>query len=309
MTITQIQYLVAVYRQKSFSAAAKICGVTQPTLSMQIQKLEEELGILIFDRSKKPMLTTEIGEIIVSQGLELLAVSKKITDAVLDFKGELAGELRVAIIPTIAPYLTPFFLPEIVKDPKISIKIEERKTEDIVKSLERDEIDVGILALSGQFSGIIETPIYSEKMLVYCSPGHSLLNKTTLEPEDLEGKDIWMLNQGHCWRNQALKACETLNLTFDKNLSYESGSLDTLIRMVELHKGYTLIPEMCTHYFNEDQMENVRYFNQSQPGRTVGIAVKHTFLKQKLIQHLKDSIIKSVPKRLIDNSVQNIDIY
>ena len=309
MTITQIQYLVAVYREKSFSAAAKTCGVTQPTLSMQVQKLEEELGILIFDRSKKPMLTTEIGEIIVKEGQNLLAVSKKINDAVLDFKGELAGELRIAIIPTVAPYLTPFFLPEIVKDPKLQIKIEERKTEDIIKSLENDEIDFGILAISNQFPGITEIPLYNEKMLVYCSANHSLLEKRTLEPEDLEGKDVWMLNQGHCWRNQALKVCETLNLTVDKNLSYESGSLDTLIRMVELHSGYTLIPEMCTYYFNEDQMENVRYFNKSQPGRTIGIAVKRTFLKQKLIQHLKQAIFNSVPKQLIENPIENIDIY
>lgn len=309
MTITQIQYLVAVHREKSFSAAAKTCGVTQPTLSMQVQKLEEELGILIFDRSKKPMLTTEIGEIIVKEGQNLLAVSKKINDAVLDFKGELAGELRIAIIPTVAPYLTPFFLPEIVKDPKLQIKIEERKTEDIIKSLENDEIDLGILAISNQFPGITEIPLYNEKMLVYCSANHSLLEKRTLEPEDLEGKDVWMLNQGHCWRNQALKVCETLNLTVDKNLSYESGSLDTLIRMVELHSGYTLIPEMCTYYFNEDQMENVRYFNNRQPGRTIGIAVKRTFLKQKLIQHLKQSIYNSVPKQLIENPIENINIY
>lgn len=309
MTITQIQYLIAVYTEKSFSAAAKTCGVTQPTLSMQIQKLEEELGVLIFDRSKKPLKSTEIGDIVVNQGRELLAVSKKINDAVLDFKGVLAGELRIAIIPTVAPYLTPFFLPKIVNDPKLSITIEERKTEDIIKALENDEIDLGILAISGQFSGVTEIPLYNEKMLVYCSTNHSLLKKPLLEPNDLEGKDIWMLNQGHCWRNQALKVCETLNLTLDKNLSYESGSLDTLIRMVELNDGYTLIPEMCTHYFTEDQMENVRYFDHHQPGRTIGMAVKRTFLKQKLIQHLKQSILNSVPPSLIDNNVENIDVY
>lgn len=308
MTIVQLEYLLAVHRAQSFSKAAIECNVTQPTLSMQIQKLEEELGVLIFDRSKKPVVTTDIGNVIVEEAKDLLALSQKIKLSVQEHKGELAGELRIGIIPTIAPYLLPFFLPK-MNDENLRIQIEENTTENIINKLNSEELDVGILAISDQFKSLNETPLYHEKMIVYCSEDHELLKDIMIEPDDLNPEDLWLLSKGHCWRNQNMKVCETLDIESKRNVRYESGSLDTLMRMVDLYKGYTLVPEMVTHFLTEDQMERIRYFKHSQPGRTIGMVVKRAFLKRRLIDHLSQVILESVPSYLIDNKIDQLRVY
>ena len=308
MTIVQLEYLIAVHRAQSFSKAAIECNVTQPTLSMQVQKLEEELGILIFDRSKKPVVTTDIGNRVIEESKDLIALSQRIKISVQEHKGELAGELRIGIIPTVAPYLLPFFLPK-MNDENLQIQIEENTTENIINKLNSEELDVGIMAISDQFKSLKEHELYSERMIVYCSEGHELLKGKMVETKDLKSEDLWLLSKGHCWRNQNMKVCETLDVVSTRNIRYESGSLDTLMRMVDLYKGYTLVPEMVTHYLTEDQMERVRYFSKNQPGRTIGLVVKREFLKRRLIDHLTDVILESVPKYLIDNKVDQLKVY
>src|SRR3984885_9720067 len=201
MTITKLEYIVAVDTYRSFVLAAEKCFVTQPTLSMQVQKLEDTLGVKLFDRSKQPVTPTEIGTEIISQARIMLGESEKIREIITDRKKELSGELKVGIIPTVAPYILPKILQGFIeKYPQVKLVVWEQTTEQIIQQLKLGIIDCGILSTPLNESNLTEVPVFYENFVAYVSKNSNLSKKRNISPEDIDMEEIWILNEGHCMR-------------------------------------------------------------------------------------------------------------
>jgi LysR family hydrogen peroxide-inducible transcriptional activator len=297
MTITQLKYVLAVAEYRNFTIASEHCFVTQPTLSMQIQKLEDELDILIFNRNKKPIELTEIGEKIIQQAKIVIDESKRINHIVNEQKGHVGGDFRLGIIPTIMPTLLPLFLKTFVrKYPKITLKIEELTTEQIVKKLNDGNIDAAIAATPLKNDSIKELPIYNEPFVGFVPDDHPLFKKKTLHVNDLEGQDILVLEDGHCFKDNIVNLCQTMN--FEKRkFQLHSGSFETLIQLSKEGLGMTLLPYLNTQHINEDAKKNIIEFSEPAPAREVSIIYHKSQLKNNLIGELKktiDGIIRGV---------------
>ncbi len=300
MTIVQLEYVIAVDRHRSFARAAKSCFVTQPTLSMQVKKLEEELNVILFDRSKKPVMTTDIGRKIIAQAKIGLRSLKKIEDVINDEKDEIKGELRLGVIPTLSPYLLPLFITDFIqKYPQVNLVIEELISEHIIKKLNDDELDLGILVTPLNEKNLIETPLFYESFVVYMSTNHPLTKKVKVAFDDLNINEMWLLKEGHCFRNQAINICADQLLAESKNqLKFESGSLETLKRIVENQYGFTFLPELAMMTMEEIKKKYIRQFKTPEPVREVSLVVHRSFLKERLINLLKDEILDHIPVHL-----------
>jgi len=299
MTITQLEYLIAVDTYHSFAEAAKHCYVTQPTLSMQIKKIEQELGVLVFDRSKKPVLTTDIGRHIIDQARITTQEAYRIKEVIQNQKDEIKGELKIGIIPTLSPYLLPLFITKFMEQyPEVNLVIDELLSEQIVERLNNDLIDVGILVTPVGKSNLVEIPMFYERFDVFMSTSHPLSQQTKIDFKDLDINDMWLLKEGHCFRTQSVNICGD-QVTPDKmQLRFESGSLETLMRIIEKQYGYTLVPELATLDFNESRQKYVRHFNNPQPVREVSLIIHRSFMKRKLIELLKKEILHAIPANL-----------
>lgn len=305
MTITQLEYIVAVNTYKSFSVAANHCFVTQPSLSTQIQKLEDEIGVLIFDRSKNPISTTDVGEKLIRQVKVILQERDRLQNIIENEKGEYTGILRVGIIPTIAPFLLPLFLKSFVTDyPKVELILDELTTGEIITGLNKSTLDFGILALPIHDAGIIEESLYYEPFVGFIPEKHKLFSKTKLGLDDLNTDDLLLLKEGHCLREQTLKICKSSEKEWrdDHNkILFEFGSLDTLINLVQQNFGMTLLPYLAIRYMKDEaKLKLVREFNTPVPKREIGIVYSKTFIKTHLVKALKGKIISSIPKELIN---------
>jgi LysR family hydrogen peroxide-inducible transcriptional activator len=243
MTLVQLEYIVAVDTYRSFVGAAEKCFVTQPTLSMQVQKLEEMLKVKLFDRSKQPVVPTEIGAQIVAQARIILQESLKIKEIINSQQQEIIGELRIGIIPTVAPYLLPQVIAAMMeKYPELKLLIWEYTTEDIIHHIKTGVLDCGILATPLGDPAIDENPLYYESFVTYISKNSKLYKKKSIDADDLEDENIWLLNEGHCMRSQVLNICRSTKDNRLQGLTYNTGSVETLIRMVDRNDGATLIP-------------------------------------------------------------------
>jgi len=300
MTITQLEYIVAVDTYRSFVAAAEKCFVTQPTLSMQVQKLEDTLGVKLFDRSKQPVTPTEIGIEIITQARILLAESEKIKEIISDRQKELSGELKVGIIPTIAPYILPKILHGFIeKYPQVKLIVWEQTTEQIIDQLKLGMIDCGILSTPLHESNLTELPVFYENFVAYVSKNSKLSKKKSIVPDDIDMEEIWILNEGHCMREQVLNICQRRKATQGfKHFEYNTGSVETLKRMVDQNNGATILPELALSDLSEKQLDKVRYFKSPEPAREVSIVIQRNFLKRRMIEALKNEILEFLPKRM-----------
>lgn len=291
MTITQFQYVLAVAKYKNFTTAAEHSFVTQPTLSMQIQKLEEELGIIIFDRSKKPLQITEVGERIVKQAQVIVNESERMNDIVAQEKGFIGGEFRVGIIPTVSPTLLPMFLTNFIKKyPKVCLKIEEQTTENILKKIADGSYDAGILATPLHNPNIIEKPLYYEPFVAYIPVNHRLQNAKTIYSEDLDINDILMLEDGHCFKDSVLNICNQDIIESKEHFQLKSGSFETLVRLANEGLGMTLLPYLHTLELKEKEKECVHYFVEPYPAREISLIYHKNELKMQIIKALHDTI-------------------
>ncbi|WP_460557579.1 hydrogen peroxide-inducible genes activator [Ferruginibacter profundus] len=308
MTITQLEYIVAVDTHRHFATAAEHCFITQPTLSMQIQKLEETLGSKIFDRSKQPVIPTEIGEEIIQQARIILNEVKKIDQLISDKQGILQGELKIGIIPTLAPYLLPLFLqPFLKKYPDVTIKVKEMTTDIIVEKLKTGRIDAGLLVTPLQEVSITEYPLFYEELVAYVSKKNAAYKKTYVLPDDIDLKELWLLEEGHCFRSQIINLCELKKQTKEQsNFEYEAGSVETLRKMVELNNGVTILPELATLDFSAKQTNMIRHFKSPAPVREVSLVTHRDYIKKKLIDVLKEEIIAILPSKLVLNKNKNL---
>lgn len=291
MTIAQLEYLIAVANYGSFSTAAEKCFVTQPSLSIQIKNLEDELGVVLLDRSRKPVVPTETGTLIIEQAQETVHSFSKIKDCVDNIKGTIAGELRVAFIPTIAPYWAHRLVPAIIKKyPQVKLHINEMITSNIIEALRKDQIDVGILAEGFVPGDISEEPIVSDPFYAFISPQHVLSNKEDVDMRDLENHKIILLTEGHCFRQQVLSLC-TRNKIDNLSLTIECGSIETLIRITLSTKGVTIIPKMALPYIGEKLRPCIRPIKNPDANRNITLARGKHSVKNGLIHALKAELI------------------
>lgn len=310
MTITQLEYVLAVDKFRHFGKAAKACSVTQPTLSMQLQKAEEELGVMIFDRSKNPILPTGEGERIILQARSVIREYKKIFAIIDAHKDEVRGDFRLGVIPTLSPYVIPLFAGAFVKKyPDVNLTIEEFKTEEIIDLLGRDEIDAGLLVTPLKGETFIERALFHEPFSVFASTNHPLLKKGKIKDKDLDPADVWLLNEGHCFRQQVLNLCK---IPHDHgqhdNLKFESGNLETLKNMVVNNSGYTLLPYLAVLNLSSEEKEHVRDFQSPIPTREVSLVHNRIFLKEKIISALEESIIENLPASLASLKKKNFEV-
>lgn len=307
MTITQLEYIIAVDNCRHFSDAAAQCFITQPTLSMQIQKLEDDLGAKIFDRSKQPVTPTEIGEEIIKQARIIIHEVEIIDQLIKDRLGLLQGELRIGIIPTLAPYLLPLFLQSLLKKyPDVKIRIKEMTTELIIENLKSGRIDAGLLVTPLQDSSLIEYPLFYEELVAFVSKLNSVFKKNYVLAEDIDLNELWLLEEGHCFRSQIINLCELKKQNKENNnFEYEAGSIETLRKMVEKNKGITILPEMATLDFSVKQMNMVRHFKAPVPVREVSLVTNRNYVKKKLVAVLKEEVMKCLPKKIALNKKSN----
>ena len=301
MTITQFEYIVAVAKHHNFRRAAESCFVTQPTLSVQIQKLEEELNIIIFDRSQSPVKPTRIGALIVEQARVALAEAYKISELVEEDQGQVKGVFRLALIPTVSPYLLPLFLKELMKNyPLLELQIFEMTTDECLKSLKDESVDAAILATKESSKDFFQRNLFVEEMQLYVNKNHSLSKRKWIEPEMLEAKDFWLLAEGHCLRDEIIKFCHLRKLSAGKfgQLNLKIGSLESIRFLVTENGGYTLLPFLTTLKMSDEERKKLRKFKNSVPVRTVNITTRRRYLKQAAVEAVASEIKRSLPNCL-----------
>ena len=291
MTITQLYYVLAVAENQNFTKAAEKCFVTQPTLSMQIQKLEDQLGVQIFDRSKKPIELTDIGRKIVNQARNIVNESYRIKDIVDQQKGFIGGEFNLGIIPTVMPTLLPMFLKSFIKKhPKVKLKIEELTTDEIIIRIKDGHLDAAIAATPLEDDSIKERVLYFEPFVSYIPKGHRLHTNKKIEVSDLDIDDMLLLEDGHCFKDGVLNLCKAFKNHLDDKFQLESGSIETLIKLSNEGLGMTLLPYLHTLDINEKEKENLHFFNEPSPAREVSIIYHKSELKMQIIEALQDVI-------------------
>ena len=300
MNLNQLEYIIAVDTHRHFVKAAEKCYITQATLSMMIKKLEEELDLVIFDRSKKPVVPTQLGKKIIAQAKIIVQESQKLKEIVSAEHDSLSGELHIGIIPTLAPYLLPLFLNSFLKKhPLIKLNISELSTDEIIHKLKQNDLDAGILATPLNDSSLKEELLFYEEFIVHASSKEKLLKKKYLLAQDIDVNRLWLLQEGHCLRSQIINLCE-LKKKDDatQQFNFASGSIETLKRIVETNEGITILPKLALRDMNAKQKNNTRHFKTPAPVREIGLVTYRYFVKEKLIEAIKKEILLSIPDEM-----------
>jgi LysR family hydrogen peroxide-inducible transcriptional activator len=308
MTFTQLEYIIAIDTYRHFAIAAEHCFVTQPTLSMQVQKLEQELGVRLFDRTRQPVVATEQGVEIIEQARKIIHERSLLLERIQHKKGLLTGELRIGIIPTLAPYLLPLFVqPFTKKYPGVKLIVNEMMTEQVIARLREGRIDTGLLVTPLEENGITEQVLFYEELMAYVSKKNTAYEKTYVLPQDIDPQKLWILEEGHCFRSQVVNLCELQKLSKEgSHFDYEAGSIETLRRMVEMNDGITIVPELATTDMTLRQQQLIRHFKKPVPMREVSIVVHRNFVKKRLIDALKQEILLSIPDKIKRNKTDNV---
>ena len=299
MTLQQLEYILAVDRFRHFAKAAEHCRVTQPTLSAMIQKLEEELDTRIFDRSQQPVCPTPIGVHIIEQARLVLVQTNRIKNIIEEEKHSLTGTFTLGILPTIAPYLLPRFFPQFMKKyPGLDMRVVEMKTNDIKAALQTGEIDAGIVASLAGMEELGQTSLFYERFFAYIAREDALFNNEVIRTSDLNGEQLWLLDEGHCFRDQLVRFCQ-LKSARASQLAYHLGSMETFMRMVESGKGVTFIPELAVLQLGEIQQQLVRPFAIPCPTRQIVLLTNKNFIRHTLLQKLTEEIQATVPREML----------
>ena len=300
MTLIQLEYIVALDTLKHFAKAAAHCHVTQPSLSMQVQKLEEELGVQIFVRTT-PVTTTDTGQLIIQQARKVLTEAANIHELIEQEKSIVGGNLKIGVIPTLAPYLLPRFVQSFTQTyPKVKLSIYDLTTENIVRQLKNGNIDAGIMATPLGYAELKEDFLFNEEFVAYVSTTQKLFDKRFLLPTDMDINNMWLLEEGHCLRNQVINFCAIQKIaSTEKHFEYSAGSIETLKRFVDTNGGITLLPELATYDISDTQKNMLRYFKSPAPVREVSLVTLKTFNKRRLINILKNTILENIPEQML----------
>jgi len=305
MTLQQLEYIVSLDKTRHFVKAAEMCGVTQPTLSAMIQKLEDELDCRIFDRSMHPIVPTAVGAQILQQAQVILFHVNQLKENVLTQKGSTSGTLSLAIIPTVAPYLLPDLISTFRRDyADIQLKVSEMRTDTIIEKLHNAEIDMAILSTPLNDPKILEVPLYYEKFVAYISPGSSIYNLSEISTNDMPLEQLWVLEEGHCLRNQVFNFCENKI----HSAVYEAGSIDTLVKIVDMNGGYTVIPELHVDLLNETQKLNLRKIVRPEAIREISLIVRDDYVREGLMNVIANTIKQIIPQHMLDARLKKFAI-
>ena len=309
MTLQQFEYIVALEKFRHFTKAAEHCNVTQPTLSAMIQKLEEELDVKIFDRSQQPIAPTAAGLLVIQQAKEALVQAEQIRNIVQEQKQDVAGKFTLGILPTIAPYLLPRFISALTKKyPKLELRIAELKTHEIKRALLNGEIDAGVLADIEDLEEYNISHLFYEQYLAYVSKSCPLYEKQVVKSSDLQNHQLWLLDEGHCFRDQMVKYCQ-IKSAQDSQMTYSLGSIETFMRMVESGCGVTFIPWMAVQQLSESQKELVRQFAIPIPSRRLVMATNKNFIRHTILSAIIEEIQASVPKAMHSLTTSQVALF
>ena len=300
MNFQQLEYIVAVEKERHFAKAAQNCFVAQATLSMMIKKMEVELGIQLFDRDKQPVVPTKEGMEIIQRAKVILAETKMMKDFAHETKLGVEGKVHIAIIPTLAPYLLPLFLPTFQERfPKLRITIEELTTTRMISQLQAGHIDFGILSTPLHHSTLSEHTLFYESMFAYAAKGEISQNKKYIMPAHIDPKRLWLLEEGHCLRNQIVNFC-ALKAPEDEDaaIKYEAGSIETLINIVDSSNGITIVPELATLHLSSFQKNKLRAFSPPEPVREISLVTIKNYPRHKLRESLAEVIVQSVDSKI-----------
>lgn len=312
MNLQQMHYIVAVDTYRHFVKAAQSCHVTQASLSMMVQKLEEELGVKIFDRSRHPVAPTPIGQKIIEQARIVVREAAKLKEIVEDETLPISGTLRVGIIPTLAPYLIPLFLQKFLsKYPKVKLQINELTTQEIVERIKLTQLDAGILAVPLNDPNLVEETLFEEEFVVYCSKLDTQLQKKYLLPDELDISRLWLLDEGHCMRNQVINLCALkLSERSIHQFDLSAASIETLKKVVDMYEGITVLPYLAMHDLTPPQKNNIRFFKEPAPARKIGLVSFRYFVKEKMLNALRDEIQGCIPTEMHSHKKKQIlEIY
>jgi LysR family transcriptional regulator, hydrogen peroxide-inducible genes activator len=310
MTLQQLEYIIALDTYRHFGKAAQYCNIAQPSLSVQIQKLEEELKTIIFTRNKQPIMPTETGVIIIEQARKIIAESATMSQLIQQQKNTVEGNLKIGVIPTLAPYLLPLFLLEFIKKyPAVSLNVSELTTDKIIRRLKNGMLDIGILATPLSQKELHETFLFNEEFVAYVSKKEKIFAKKYLLPADIDVNKMWLLEEGHCLRSQAINLCELQKISsVQKHLDFETGSIETLKKFVEKNEGITLLPELATLDMSAAKKAMLRYFKSPAPVREISMVTSKGFVKTRLANILKESILEHLPQEVsYKKSIKRID--
>jgi LysR family hydrogen peroxide-inducible transcriptional activator len=300
MNFQQLEYIIAVDTHRHFAKAAEKTFVTQPTLSMMIQKLEDELDIRIFDRSKHPVTPTREGEEVIARAKQIIADANRLKEFAKTLKHEISGELKLAVIPTLAPYLLPLFIkPFVENNPLLRINIRELVTNDIINSLKNGTVDIGLLATPLHDAKLEEYPVFYEEFFAYAATDEKLSKKKYLLPKDIDLSKLWLLEEGHCLRNQVFNLCELKKKDVESDrVHYEAGSIETLKNLVDHHKGITILPYLATLDLTKKQQQKIREFAHPKPVREISLVVNKNFHRISILKALKNEIENQLPAQI-----------
>lgn len=299
MNIQQLEYILAVDTYRHFAKAAEHCHVTQPTLSMMIQKLEEELGIKIFDRNTQPVTPTHAGVKVIEQARKILFETSRIKDIVNEEEQSLSGVFNLSILPTIAPYLLPRFFQQLAeKYPDMDIRIHEMKTAPTIAALLNGELDAAIIANQPIEAKLTGDTLFYEQFFAYIAENEPIFKKEMIKTADISDERLWLLDEGHCFRDQLMRFCQMEKVRL-RQAAYSLGSLETFMRMVESNNGITFIPELATYQLSKEQKKLVRPFAIPKPTREIVFVTRRDFIRHTISGILIDNIRQSVPKEML----------
>ena len=309
MTLTQLEYVISIADSGSFVEAAKKCFVTQPALTTQVKNLEQELGVILFDRTKKPISPTDVGRQVIEQAREVIYNSRKISDVVTDYTTDIKGDLSLGIIPTVSPYLVPLFINEFNQEvPKVNLNVEECITEEILQRLKIGDLDVGIIATPAAAKGVVNYPLYYEEFFGYVSENHPLYYKESIEAAKIKSGELWLLKEGNCFRNQVVNVCNPSgDVEFHEHFRYESHSIESLKAIVSVKSGVTLIPELALGNLIKSHEKRIKKISDIHPYREISLVMSKHMLKKRLIDRLREVILNTVPKHMLEEKAGVVD--
>lgn len=306
MNIQQLEYIVALDKHRHFQRAAEACGVSQPTLSALIQKLEEELDLTLFDRKSHPINTTESGRAVVDQARVILFNIAQLREMTRSEKELNSGIVRIGVIPTVAPYILPRLFKQMQQMfPQIELRAFELRTAVIIEQLRKAELDMAILATPLEQPDFLEIPLYYEKFAAYVSPTEELYGKEEIAAHEMPTEHLWVLKEGHCMRNQVFNFCQTQS-TY--STTYEAGSIDTLIKIVDENGGYTIIPELHLPLLHDKQQQHIRPLTAPTPVREISLVIRQDYVRERLINSVADAVKTIIPEEMLDPRLKKFAI-
>ncbi len=300
MNINQLKNFIELTRSRSFSKSAERMNVSQPALSIQIQKLEEEFAYRLIDRTKKPLVLTPEGELFYEKALKIVQMVEDLGNLGLEIDEQVEGKIRVGIIPTLSPYLVPMFIDELNrKYPRLFLDITELHTEEIIARLIYNELDVGILSTPVKAKNIGFVPLFYERFYLYISEKHEYYSQNEINLDNLPMEELWYLREGNCFQNQVDSMCKIPDID-DTELSfrYVSYSIESLKRIVENQGGMTFIPELATVNISPEYEDMIKTIEEPVPVREISAAYLKTTGIKRMVQILLDTINDSIPSRM-----------